>query len=140
MRFYTIAAALLVAAIASAQTIGFPTEECNACTIAIERPVQKCIKMGFSIGFDFANKVSEMPLDERKCVCAEVASNKWVNACRAICPVKITDSLYAKFEVAKPQCVGISAETGSSNSVMGPLAPNAGAALAIVAAAAQAFF
>ncbi|KAF9965542.1 hypothetical protein BGZ70_004620 [Mortierella alpina] len=139
MRFHTLAAVLLVAATASAQTQGLPTPECNDCQISIERPVQQCIKVGFSIGFDFADKVSTMPADEKQCVCAEVASNKWVNACRAICPAKLTDSMYKKFEIAKPQCVGVSAQPKSSNSVMGPLAPSAGAALAIAAAAAQAF-
>ncbi|KAF9343042.1 hypothetical protein BGX34_007289, partial [Mortierella sp. NVP85] len=110
MRLNTIAAVLLVAAITSAQREGFPTEECSNCLNSIEKPVQECIKTGFSIGFDFADEVSTLPADEKKCVCAEVLSSKWVNACRSICPVRMTDSLYKKFETAKPQCAGVSAQ------------------------------
>ncbi|KAF9948583.1 hypothetical protein BGZ72_009513 [Mortierella alpina] len=140
MRIQTITTLLLVAAIASAQREGIPTTECHDCMNGIERPVQNCIKTGFSIGFSFAKEVSTLPADEKKCVCAEVASNKWVNACRAICPVKMTDSLYEKFEIAKPQCAGVSAKPEGSSSASASLAPSAGAALAIAAATAQSFF
>ncbi|KAF9936896.1 hypothetical protein BGZ67_001913 [Mortierella alpina] len=139
MRFHTIAVALLVAAFTAAQKEGLPTQECNDCTVAIQRPVQQCAKNRFSIGFDFADEVGTLPAEERKCVCAEIASNKWVNACRSICPVKRTDSMYKQFEIAKPQCAGVSEQPGSSSSVVGSLAPSAGAALAIAAAVAQAF-
>ncbi|KAK3806755.1 MAG: hypothetical protein J3Q66DRAFT_392830 [Benniella sp.] len=140
MRLNTIVAVLLVAATASAQREGLPTQECNDCLSSIEKPVQKCIKNGFSIGFSFADKVSTLPADEKKCVCAEVLSSKWVNACRSICPVALTDSLYKKFETAKPQCAGVSAQPESPSSAMDSLIPGAGVALAIAAAVAQVFF
>ncbi|KAF9915998.1 hypothetical protein FBU30_001583 [Linnemannia zychae] len=140
MRLNTIAAVLLVASITSAQREGLPTQECNDCIGSIERPVQECIKTGFSIGFDFANEVSTLPADEKKCVCALVLSSKWVNACRSICPVATTDRMYKNFEIAKPQCAGVSAQPVSPSSAMDSLVPSAGIALAITAAAAQVFF
>ncbi|KAK3817833.1 MAG: hypothetical protein J3R72DRAFT_460612 [Linnemannia gamsii] len=140
MHLHTIAAALLVSAITSAQRAGLPTSECYDCLSSIEKPVQLCTKNRFSIGFDFADEVGTLPTDEKKCVCAEVSSSKWVNACRSICPVSKTDSMYAKFETAKTQCAGVSAEPVSPSSATSFLVPSAGAAVAIAAAAAQAFF
>ncbi len=140
MRLNTIAVALLVASTTYAEVVGQPSFECNDCIRAFQEPAQRCAKNRFSIGLDFANEIGSLPADERKCVCTEVASNKWVNACRAICPVRETNDMYARFELAKSQCVGVSTQSGGSSSATLSLASGAGAALAIAAAAAQAFF
>ncbi|KAG0276616.1 hypothetical protein BGZ97_010057, partial [Linnemannia gamsii] len=101
MRLHTIAAALLVATISSAQQpTGLPSYECHECVSSFEMPVELCLKTGFSIGFDFADRINKLPADEKKCVCAEVAANKWVNACKSICPVAVTDMMYKHFETA----------------------------------------
>ncbi|KAG0248218.1 hypothetical protein BG011_000335 [Mortierella polycephala] len=141
MRFQTIVAALLVAAVASAQTVGFPTAECYDCMAAITKPVNNCIEMGFSIGGTITKDLNTLSASEKKCTCAVVSTTNWVNACRSICPVAPTDAMYESFESTKAQCAGVSAQPENPSSATGSLAPSAGATLAIAAAAAvQALF
>ncbi|CAO3570004.1 unnamed protein product [Mortierella alpina] len=153
MRLSTIAVASLVAATAYA---GTATPECAECIRAVEGTVQGCLKLfRFSIGFDFADRISTFEPQEKKCICTVVGANKWVNACKDICPADWTDLLYSRFETAKTQCVGVPTEVtdpsspkpstgiigvGSGTfSAASSLTSSSGAALLVAAAVAQAF-
>ncbi|KAF9941763.1 hypothetical protein BGZ67_004101 [Mortierella alpina] len=135
MRLNTIAVALLVAATTYAQTEG-RTRPSSASTVreVLSRPLNFVPE---------ADRIGTFEPVEKKCICTEVASNKWVNACRAICPVEWTDLMYSRFEIAKTQCVGVSTQPTqpeSASSAALSLASGAGAALFIAAAVVQAFF